>query len=303
MADDQVAAAREHGLATANMVGIAAMVAAMAAIIVNDVFVKLAASVVPVSQLMVVRGLMVSVLIFVAAWRLGMLRPLASVWSPSFGWRLVGESLATVTFITGLVHMPFAEANAILQFLPLTVTAGSAIFLGERVGWRRWLAAVVGLLGVLLIIRPGTAGFNVYSLFIVACVLLVTLRDLMTRRIATAIPTLMLALTSALAVTATGLVWAPFETWVWPSPYVLLLLLAAAVFLSAGYVLSTIAVRTGEIGVVMPFRYSVVLFAIVGGMLVWGEVPDAMTLLGIGIVIFAGLYTFHRERQRLKAMT
>ena len=293
-----IAAERPQRL-TGTMLGITAMVAGMAAVICNDTLVKLTGGEMSTSQIMVIRGSFASVLLFIAAWNFGMLRPLRSVWSANFGWRLVGDALATACFLAGFVHMPIADSNAIQQLIPLSVTAGSALFLGEQVGWRRWTAAFAGLIGVLIIIRPGSIAFNAWSILILASVALVTLRDLTTRRIASAIPSLMLALTSAIAVTAMGGLMAIVEPWPMPTMAGVLRLAGASLFLSLGYLLSIVAVRQGDIAAVMPFRYSVVLFAIVSGYLVWGEIPDFATTLGTALVILAGLYTFARERSRL----
>lgn len=273
------------------------MVAAMGFTIVNDTLVRLASSELMTGQIMAIRGGFASLLLLVAAWWMGQLRSPRSLASPLVFWRLVGEALATAAFLMGFVHMALADSNAIQQSGPLAMTAASAVFLSERVGWRRWTATVIGFLGTLLIIRPGFAEFNPYSLLIVLSVILVVLRDLMTRMIVSGIPTMMLALTSAVAVAFTGVAMAPFETWHWPSARAMTELASAAVFLSFAYVLMTVSIRAGEISVAAPFRYSVVIFAVISGWLVWREVPSMLTLLGIFVVCAAGLYTFYREQR------
>lgn len=286
---------------TGNLLSAVAIVVAMAFVIVNDTFVKLTSTELAIGQIIVTRGAMASVLLLVAAWWMGQLRPLSCLLSPVVGWRMIGETLATVCFLIGFVHMPFADSNAILQVVPLATTAASAAFLGERVGWRRWLAAVVGFLGTLLIIRPGFNEFNPYSMLIVLSVVLVVVRDLATRMVVTSIPTMMLALMSAVSVAVIGMALAPFEVWHWPSAKSLMELAISAICLSLGYVLTTIAIRTGEMSVVAPFRYSVVIFAVISGWLVWNEVPSRYVIAGILIVIAAGLYTFYREQRVMRA--
>ena len=162
-------------------------------------------------------------------------------------------------------------------------------------GWRRWLATLVGLIGVLIIVRPGGAGFNAYSLLALSAIGFVAVRDLVTRRIGPEVPTMVVAATSSAAVAAAALALALIETWVWPSLSALALLLVAGVGLVGGNYWIIVAMRNGEIAAVAPFRYSASLWAIAAGLLVWGEVPDLWTWTGIAVVTGAGVYTILRE--------
>jgi drug/metabolite transporter (DMT)-like permease len=216
---------------------------------------------------------------------------------PRIGLRNVGEVGSTLLYLTALFHMPIADTTAILQFVPLAITAGAALFLGEPVGWRRWLATGVGFVGVLIIIRPGTAAFNGWSLIALASVAAIVLRDLSTRRIGRGVPTVFLTFLSSLSVTVVASGFALTETWVWPTSKVLAMIAGAALFLLAGYYSIIEAMRRGEVAVVAPFRYSVIIWAIIAGYLLFGEQPDPMALAGTGLVMAAGLYTFFRERQ------
>jgi drug/metabolite transporter (DMT)-like permease len=216
---------------------------------------------------------------------------------PLIALRSLGEVGATLLYLAALFHMPIADTTAILQFLPLAITAAAAVFLGEPVGWRRWLAAAVGLVGVLIIIRPGTSAFNAWSLVALASVASIVLRDLCTRRIDRTIPTVFLTVVTSLTVTTVSSSFALTETWHRPSAPALAMVSGAALFLFVGYYLIIEAMRRGEVAVVSPFRYSVILWAIVSGILVFGEWPDRLALLGTVIVMAAGLYTFFRERQ------
>ena len=281
------------------MLGILAMIAGMGAFVTNDGFAKVAGDTLPIGEIMAVRGVFAIAFVMLLAWWFGALRPIRQMMSWPVGGRIAGEVLSTVLFLTGLMHLPFAETNAIMQFTPLAVTAASAVFFREQVGWRRWTAALVGFIGVLLIVKPGTAAFSWWSLPLIFCVLAVVLRDLSTRRIDRDIPTLMITVMSAASVTVAGFVMGLTEVWVVPEPLVALRLAAAAIAIVVGYFCVTVSLRSGEMAVIAPFRYSVVLFAITGGYLVWGQVPDSLTLLGIAIVIAAGIYTFYRERLRM----
>jgi drug/metabolite transporter (DMT)-like permease len=149
---------------------------------------------------------------------------------------------------------------------------------------------------VLVIIRPGLAGFSVYSVYVVGSVAACVVRDLITRRLGGEIPALFISFVTALFVTLTGAAMAPFAEW---QPVTLThvgLMTGSALFLLMGYYFVVVSMRVGDIGFVSPFRYSVLLFSILGGILVYGEIPDAMTGLGAAIVVATGVYTLYRER-------
>lgn len=281
-----------------NVRGAALMTASMAGFVVNDALVKLVSGDLSVFQVMFVRGLFATALMAVLAWRLRALWPKV----PRGDWRLLamrmgGEACATSSYLTALFHMPLANATAILQALPLAVTLGAAVFLREPVGWRRYLAIAVGFAGVLVIVRPGAEGFNTYAGWALAAVGFITLRDLATRKLSTHVPSLFAALLSAAAITVTGAVLTPTVGWRPIGLGEVQVLAAAALFINGGYLFGTMAMRVGDISFNSPFRYSVLLWAIILGYLVFGDVPDAWTLVGSAVVVIAGLYTFARERQ------
>ena len=218
-----------------------------------------------------------------------MLKPVVSL-------RVFSEVGATILYLTALFHLPIASATMIQQTLPLAVTAGAALFLGAVVGWRQWLAIGVGFLGVAIILRPGPEGIDVWMLVALAAVAFMTLRDLATRVMPAAISTLSITLLTMMATVALGLVLSAREPWVMPSLTTVAILVAAAFFLILGFFFLIASLRDADVAIVAPFRYSTVLWAIVAGYLVWGDVPDMPTLAGAGIVIVAGLYTVHRQR-------
>jgi len=285
---------RESG----NIVAIAAMIGSQAVLTVNDALMKLAAREVPGGEAIFIRSLLLFLLATAIAVAIGGFQRLPERRHRRLlGWRTIGDVASTLLYLTALFNMPIAAATAILQFLPLAITAAAALFLGEPVGWRRWLAAAVGFAGVLIIIRPGTSAFSVWSLVALAAVAAIVLRDLSTRRIDRGISTILLTVISgaSIAVVSTG--FALTETWRLPSPKALAMIAGAALFLLAGYYLIIEAMRRGEVAVVSPFRYSVIIWAVVAGLTVFGERPDPFALLGTAVVMAAGLYTFFRERQ------
>lgn len=284
-----------------NMRGILAMVLSMAAFVINDTCVKLASATVPIGEIITLRNgaATIYLLIFAAIFG-GLTLPANPPWR-LLTYRMVGEIISTLLFLVALVSLPLADMTAIAQFTPLALTAAAAVFLGEAVGWRRWTATVVGLIGVCFIVRPGSSAFSLAGAMVLASIAFVVLRDLATRLVPGAVPTLTLTLTSAASGIVAGLVLWPFEVWHVPNAREAILMALSGLFLTAGYALIIVALRTGDVGIVSPFRYSVILFALASGYLIWGEIPDGWALIGIAIICSAGLYTVHRERIRNRA--
>jgi len=282
-----------------NVKGASLMAASMAAFVVNDALMKLASDQVSMFQALFLRGLVATSLIIVlAAWR-GELR--VSIPKRERGilaLRMVGEMGATITFLTALFNMPLANVTAILQSLPLAVTLAAAVFLREPLGWRRWSAIALGFCGVLIIVRPGSDGFNEFSLIALVSVCFVVLRDLSTRRLHATIPSSFVALMTSLMVTVVGAIMIPMTEWRPVTGEGVLLLTCAAGFLVFGYVFSVMTMRVGEIAVVAPFRYTMMVWAILLGIFVFGDIPDVWMLIGASIVIGTGVYSFYRERRR-----
>ena len=194
--------------------------------------------------------------------------------------------------------MPMANASAIMQALPLTVSLGAAYFFGEAIGWRRVLAITMGFIGVLLIIQPGTDGFNVFSIYCLIAVCGTTTRDLATRKLPPDISSLFVSLVTVIVIIVFGLVLSVFQPWQ-PATFADVGTLAiASIFLMSGFFGIISAMRVGEVGVVTPFRYSVLLFAVVIGIFFFDEIPDTLTIIGSGVVVFTGIYTIYRERLR-----
>jgi drug/metabolite transporter (DMT)-like permease len=284
-----------------NLRGIAAMMAAMAAFVINDTAMKLAFPELPIGQLIFVRGLLIVPMLGVLAMAGGAAQTVRAIANPRVLLRSAAEVGAAILYLTALFRMPIADATAILQFTPLAITAGAALFLGAPVGWRRWLATLIGLIGVLIIVKPGASAFNPYAVLALLSVLFIAARDLITRTLHANVPTLAIALTSSIAVAVASLGMMPFETWAWPPARAIVLLSVSGAAILCGQFWVIKAMRSGEIAVVSPFRYSIILWAIGAGYLMWREVPDLSSWIGIAIVTAAGLYTFLREQRLAKA--
>ena len=280
-----------------NLLGAALMTCCVLAYVLNDAVMKLLFADIDFFQAIFLRGLVSLPPILILALMTKTLLQKYSVKNQRLMIiRILAEIGTTVTFLTALKHMPLANVTAILQSLPLAITMAAAIFLGEPVGWRRWSAICVGFTGVLIIIRPGLAGFNSYSLLALAAVILLTVREISTRQLDNKVPTVTVALSTTLGITAfaalmlIGTEWAEINFVSWS------LIIAAAAAVTVATLLSVVAMRTGDIGFVSPFRYTSLIGAIGLGILLFGDWPDGITLLGAAIIAFAGIYSLYREQ-------
>jgi drug/metabolite transporter (DMT)-like permease len=274
------------------------MVTSMTLFSVSDTLVKLAAAALPAGQIMAVRGAFAILFLLVLVAARGEGSSVGALRSPLVLGRGLLEALIAFLFITSLAQLPLANINAILQATPLILTLLTVLLGIETVGWRRWSAIIVGFVGVLFIVKPSLSGMNVYALFALASAALVAVRDLVTRRIKGEVPTSVITLATTLAVTAAGILLSFRDAWAVPSGPQLLLLAGAALFVTLGSLAVVKAFRVGEMAVVSPFRYSVILSSLVLGYLVFGEWPDAYSFLGIALIVGSGLYTLHREQVR-----
>lgn len=275
------------------------MAAAMAAFSVEDAFFKRATQDIPTSQALMMFGAM-----GLAVFALLSLRRKEPIWHPQLFstaliLRSVSELIGRLFFALALALTPLTSASAILQAAPLVVVIGAVVFFGERVGWRRWLAIGLGLVGVLLIIRPTPALFEPTSIFAVLATLGFAGRDLATRASPATMSTEQLGSLGFAILVIAGVLLSFIlgESLTTPT----LLSVGATMGATAAGVLAysalTLAMRTGEISIVTPFRYTRQLFAIILGFAVFGEWPDLLTWAGIGVIILSGLYTARAGRQ------
>lgn len=283
---------------SANVRGAAYMAVAMLGFSGNDAFLKSVSGELALSQAVFLRGVVTTLLIAAVGVAQGGLRFRPGRHDGALvGVRALAEIGATVCFLTALFHMPIATATAILQSLPLALTLAAAIFFGEPVGWRRYLAIAAGFVGVLVIIRPGGDAFSVYALWAVGSIVFIVVRDLSTRRLSPGVPGAYVAFVSSAVLTASAALAGGFEDWRPVAAHHLGALLVAAACLVVGYIFGVKAMRTGEIGAVQPFRYTLLVWAMLFGIVMFDEWPDAGMLIGGAIVVGAGLFTLYRERR------
>jgi drug/metabolite transporter (DMT)-like permease len=282
----------------ANGHGAALMVVAMAGFAIEDVAIKQLSQTMSVGQILSLIGL-AGLCLFALIGRMRGISLLdASFFRPAVMARNLGELIGTGGLTIALSQVPVATVSSIHQALPLLITLGAALFLGERVGWRRWSAIAVGMAGVLIILRPFGADSDPALLWAVAAVLGMAMRDLISRRGAADVPTLRLAAWGFVAVLAAGLLLlATGQPIKRPDTTESALLGVILLLGTSCYYAMTRATQIADISVIAPFRYSRIVFAIVLAWIVLGELPDAPTLIGAALVVAAGLYTFSRERR------
>ncbi len=287
----------------ANRLGAVFMVAAMAGFAVEDAFLKAAAQSLPIAQVMVLFGA-VGAMVF-ALWLRAKSQPLAprEVVSRPMQVRVVFEIVGRLFFTLSLALTPLSSTTVILQATPLVVVAFAALVLGEQVGWRRWLAIVIGLAGVVLIVRPGGDSFSWLSLLAVAGMLGFAGRDLASRAAPASLSTAVLGLYGFLAIVvagaAYGMIWeqVPFHT---PPPMALLSVVGAVACGVFAYSALMRAMRTGEVSAVTPFRYSRLLFGVALGVVMFGERLDSYMLIGSALIVLSGLVIMWRGRAAAK---
>jgi drug/metabolite transporter (DMT)-like permease len=250
----------------------------------------------PAAQMLVVRGVMAMLLIVLVARQLGALTRIRDVLDRWVLLRASFEGLGTFLYLAALFNLPLGNVTAINQSSPLFVAVLAMLFLKERVGTARWLAIGAGFTGVLLVIQPGLAGFNAYAWLCLIATLIYAFRDLLTRKVPPATPSILITLATA------GVVWLMaggvliVQGWTPMQARDVGLLAIASVLLSTGYYASIAAMRHAELSVVAPFRYVGLLWAVLLGWVVWGDIPNALAWAGIALLIAAGLAMIRQQR-------
>jgi len=281
-----------------NFKGILLMLIAMAGFTMEDLFMKKLSVNLSTGQILITLGFGSSLIFALMAKSKGYKLTAKIFWSKGMLIRQFAEGIAAIAFITSLTLIPLSTVAAVFQATPLVITMGAALFLGEAVGWRRWLAIIVGLIGVLIIIRPGLNSFDPNVGYVLIAVLFVTVRDLITRKLPMNVPSTIVSFQAFASLIIAGgiLIFLSDQKIVGLDKNQIYFVLGGIIFGVIGYYCIVASTRIGEAGVVTPFRYSRLLFAIIIGFLFFNERPDFYTLLGASIVIMTGIYTVLRER-------
>ena len=283
-----------------NFRGILALLISQTLFVTSDSVVKLAGAMMPVTQIMAIRGTLAVCLagaILAATidrvrWRLA--------YHPLVGVRALLEAVLAALFLFSLPHLALGDITVIMQITPLVITMLSALVLHEAVGWRRWLAIMIGFAGVVLVAQPGAQAFNVYVISAVLVAILVAVRDLLTRRLDRSIPTAAITFTTTLSVCILGYAGAPLEVWQPISWMGMVLLGSSAILVTLANVFIIRAFRHVDVSAVSPFRYFGVVWAIILGYAIWSDLPNLLAIAGTLLIVGSGLYTLHRETLKLR---
>ena len=280
-----------------NLRGALIMMACMSAFVLNDAFVRLAGNSLPLAQILFLRGVLTTLILLTFAIYLGTFEVRVikkDKWKIFF--RSVAEALTAYFFLTAVLNMPFANVTALLQILPMTVTLAAALVFKEKVGVIRIILIIIGFLGVMLIINPSSDGFNLYSGYALIAVILITMRDLITRKLSVEVPTLLPTVSASFGVLLFSIILlakTPMQPLNIQNSFFIIL---AAFFIIFGYYTAVLVMRVGDISFVSPFRYSAIIFALIIGSIFFKEWPNLSSFIGICIVTVAGgllLYKNH----------
>ena len=274
---------------------------AAACYVMSDIFMKFLSSEISMFQITFLRGLLVTLFLFsycyftkasffIRAWKDRFVVTLRSIL----------EVVMTYTFLAALFNMNVANANAILQLIPLMVFFGSFFFLRQSPRTHEWIAVLVGCFGAIIIIRPGASDFNFFTIHALIAVFCLSARDLITVRLNKNIPSNIVAFYSALMLTLVSFLLSE-ETVVLGEVNNSLFIFYTAIFVSIGYIASVAAMRFGEVTFVSPFRYTALLWAMGMGFVFFGEIPKFTTFFGGSLIILAGIYIFYKSRENKNA--
>ena len=282
-----------------NLIGSAWMIAAMALFALEDALIKAASAVLPIWQVLALFGAGGAVIFAVVAVLRGTRLFQADVLSRPMKVRVVFEILGRLFYVLAIALTPLSSATVILQATPLVVVAGAALVFGETVGWRRWSAILVGLIGVVIIIQPTGDSFSALSILAVLGMLGFAGRDLASRAAPATLGTEVLGFYGFLCIIIAGLAYRFWEgTPMQPlTPHVSLHMTGAIVMGVMAYSSLMKAMRTGEVSSVTPFRYSRLLFGIGLGVVMFGEELDQTMWIGSALIVASGLYILWRGRR------
>ena len=282
--------------ANANLKSIILMIVAMGCFTFADLLIKVASETMPVGQIMIFLGFGSSFVFWLLLRVKGEAIRLSPLLNSAVMLRNAGELIGATSMCLALAYVPISTIGAIIQTVPLMITAVAALFLGERVGVRRALAIGVGFLGALFIVQPGDTDFDVMTGLVFVSAIGMTLRDVGTKLVSDSFSTVLLSFYSCVLFAASGVFLLLFTGGAnVPDTNMMVLFLAMVALGSFGVIFVTEAVRLGDMSVVSPFRYTRLLYSLAAGIIILDEQVNAMMLFGSALTIGAGLYIWRRE--------
>ena len=297
---------------SANLRSILYMMLASCSFAANDISTKVAVQYLPTPEIMAIRGAFAAVLALLLVIAVHGAASLRKILNRHVIQRSVFEAMIGPILITLYAFLPIATVTAVMQVGPFFGMIAGIWLFRESVGWRRWAAALVAFTGVMLIIKPGAAGFQPLALLVLLVAVMTVMRDIQSRKIGDAAPPFVVSLATSITGVMLAFILAPimlpfgiraWGPWLWPDAFSLTVVIGASFFLVIAHAFAFLAFRTGDMAVVSPFRYFYLLFAVVGGVFVFAEYPDWISFAGMALVVGGGLYLLHRERLRSRNAT
>jgi drug/metabolite transporter (DMT)-like permease len=279
----------------ATLIGIGLALFSVFLFTINNALGKLMVSTLPVGEFLFLRAFGSLLLLSPFCWRIGW-QSFRAAQRPALQLlRVVFSVLEILAFYWAVTRLPLADALTFWLAAPIYVTALSAVLLGEKVGWRRWTAVLIGFAGVIVVMRPSAASVTWPALLGVVGGFFFALQ-LITTRSLRATPEVVLLTINVVAVVIAGLVTLPFA-FIMPSPSALMILAVMAVFSVVGSLYFVRALKLAPASVVAPYKNTMIIWGVVFGYYLFGDIPDAATVAGAVIIIGASLYIFLREQK------
>jgi drug/metabolite transporter (DMT)-like permease len=278
------------------------MVLAMGVFIASDSCMKLALADAPLFQLVFMRGYAAVTLCLILIVAMNQAKDLRRMFNPWLVSRGLCEVVANFGFTFAIIYMPIADVTAIAQTCPLLVLLGARLIWGEHIGGLRMIIIAAGIMGAMLVAQPGTSAASPYAILGFLTALAAATRDLITRKVPQDIPAPVVALTVLfILMVAGGIGMAIFETPIIPESHHIFLMTLAATLMIGGHVCIFLAYRLGEARTVAPFMYTLTVWAVLAGVILFNDVPNALAIAGMTLVVVAGLAVIYVDGQQRKA--
>lgn len=275
------------------------MIVSTGSYLVNDTMMKLATTGLPPYEVLFLRGVAASLWGFPLLFLLGYARQVPLILNRRVLRRNLLELAAILCYVVALANMQIADSTALGQITPLLMLVGSSILFGERIGGVRMALIGLGFIGALMVAQPTMQGISVYALLALGNAALSAARDLAGRRVAAEVPGMIVAISAVVVVLAgAGIAHLVSEQWVMPETRHLLLIGGAGLFLIFGHFFIFMAYRVGPTSLVAPFYYCFTVWAVISGLVVFGQFPNALAVCGILLVVASGLTIVSLDERR-----
>ncbi|TIT30877.1 MAG: DMT family transporter [Mesorhizobium sp.] len=266
------------------------MIVSTGSYLVNDTMMKLATAGLPSYEVLFLRGAAATLWGFPLLFALGYGKQVPLIFDKRVLGRNLLELAAILCYVVALANMQIADSTALGQITPLLMLVGSSILFGERIGGQRMALIGLGFIGALMVAQPTMQGISVYALLALGNATFAAARDLAGRKITAEVPGMIVAISAVVVVViGAGVAHLVSERWVAPEAHHLLLMAGAGFFLIFGHFFIFMAYRVGPTGAVAPFYYCFTVWAVISGLLVFGQFPNALAVCGILLVVCSGL--------------